>query len=117
MNNLEDILIPLFSIVFTFGTIFGIVYLYFITRHKERLALIEKGIDAKIFMYERKPFYILMKLGLLSIGVAIGILLGNLLDATTVMDAEVAYPSMIFLFGGIALVLTYFIEKKLNKKE
>ena len=37
-----------------FGTFFGIFYLYFSTRNKERLALIEKGVDAKIFMLRRR---------------------------------------------------------------
>ena len=31
-----------------FGTFFGIAYLYFSTRNKERMALIEKGADASI---------------------------------------------------------------------
>ena len=38
------ILIGLFSVVF------GIAYLYFSTRNKERMALIEKGADASIFV-------------------------------------------------------------------
>jgi hypothetical protein len=33
-----------------FGSIFGVFYLYLSTRNKERLALIEKGADASIFM-------------------------------------------------------------------
>ena len=33
-----------------FGVIFAIAYLYFSTRNKERLALIEKGADASIFV-------------------------------------------------------------------
>lgn len=37
-----------------FGTFFGIFYLFFSTRNKERLALIEKGADAKIFNIGRK---------------------------------------------------------------
>ncbi|TAL68284.1 MAG: hypothetical protein EPN82_11365 [Bacteroidetes bacterium] len=107
-----DIFVP----IAMFGLIFGISYIYLSTRHKERLALIEKGIDAKIFMTERKPIYILMKLGLLSIGAAVGLLLGNLLKVYFQMEEGVAFPSMIFLFVGISLVLSYFIEKKLNKK-
>ncbi|MCL5992485.1 MAG: hypothetical protein M1419_10370 [Bacteroidetes bacterium] len=114
---MDDILITFFSLLIPFGTIFGITYIYFFIRHKERLALLEKGMDAKIFQAVRKPLYILLKLGLLFIGVAVGILVGNILKVTKVMEAEVAYPSMIFLFVGIALVLTYFIEKKLKKKE
>ncbi|MBI5325777.1 MAG: hypothetical protein HZB41_10995 [Ignavibacteriae bacterium] len=113
---LEEILVPIFSIMCTFGSIAFITYIFFITRHKERLSLIEKGIDAKIFMTERKPLYILMKLGLVCIGAAIGILLGNLFHTSKLMEEGVAYPSMIFLFIGIALVLSYFIEKKLNNK-
>ena len=113
----EAILITFFSMIIPFGTIFGISYLYFYTRNKERQALIEKGMDAKIFITERKPLYILMKLGLLSIGAAIGLLLGYMFKVQFQMEEEVAYPSMIFLFIGIALVLSYFIEKKLNKKD
>ena len=41
----ELIIIPII-----FGAIFGVFYLYFSTRNKERLALIEKGADASIFM-------------------------------------------------------------------
>jgi len=107
----------IFGPVALFGMIFGICYIYFSTRHKERLALIEKGIDAKMFQTVRKPFYLILKLGLLFIGVSIGILMGYILNVSIKMFEGVSYPSMIFLFGGIALVLSYFIEKKLNKKE
>ena len=31
-----------------FGTIFGIAYVYLTTRNRERLALIEKGVDASL---------------------------------------------------------------------
>jgi hypothetical protein len=30
------------------------------------------------------------------------------------MDADVAYPASIFLFGGIALVAAYFLARKVN---
>ena len=48
----EEILIPLSM----FAAIFGIVYLYFTTRNKERLALIEKG-AALSDIDERKKIY------------------------------------------------------------
>ena len=41
----EVIIIPII-----FGVILAIAYLYFSTRNKERLALIEKGADASIFV-------------------------------------------------------------------
>ena len=54
---------------------------------------------------------------MLFIGVAIGILLGNILEVTTTLQEEVSYFSMIFLFGGIGLVINHFIEKKQEKRE
>ena len=44
----EVIILPII-----FGVIFAIAYLFFSTRNKERLALIEKGADASIFMKGR----------------------------------------------------------------
>ena len=41
-----NILIP----IVLFLVIFGIFYLYYSTRNRERLALIDKGVDAGIFM-------------------------------------------------------------------
>ena len=49
----ELIIIPII-----FGAIFGVFYLYFSTRNKERLALIEKGADASIFMKGKGHFII-----------------------------------------------------------
>ena len=41
-----EILIP----ISLFLMIFGIIYLYYSTRNRERMALIEKGADASIFL-------------------------------------------------------------------
>ena len=54
---------------------------------------------------------------MLAVGVAIGILLGNILDEFTDMNDEAGYFSMIFFFGGLALVINYFLEKKEAKGE
>ena len=43
---MEEVLIP----ISFFLAVFGIIYLFLSTRNKERLALIEKGADASIFM-------------------------------------------------------------------
>jgi Co/Zn/Cd efflux system component len=56
---------------------------------------------------------------LLLIGVALGILVGNLLAASeTFAEAqEAAYFSMIFLFGGMALLINYFIARKMFNED
>jgi Domain of unknown function (DUF6249) len=107
-----EFLIP----IVMFATVFGILYLFFNTRNKERMALIEKGVGADIFRIGNKNrgrMYIL-RFGMLFTGIAIGILIGYLLKQSG-MDEGVAFPSMIFLFSGIFLIVNFITERKLNK--
>jgi len=105
----EAILIPLI----VFSSIFGIFYVWISTRNKERMALIEKGADASLFATKKKYFTnITLKLGMLAVGIGTGILIGSLLSTYTALDEEVAFPSMIFLFGGAFLMANAFLEKK-----
>lgn len=94
-----------------FSTIYGLFFLF--VRRRERLTMMERGVDPKMFYNEKPPLhYSSLKYGMLFIGVGAGILLANILTATTTLHEEVAFFSMIFLFGGIALVLNYIIEKR-----
>jgi predicted MFS family arabinose efflux permease len=103
-----EILVPLAS----FAMVFGLWYVYFTTRNKERLALIEKGADPKLFKTrDAGSAFRTLKLGLFFIGIAIGIIGGYFLTEGG-MEEEPAYFSMIFLFGGIALASSYFLQKK-----
>lgn len=107
-----------------FIVIFGIFYLYFSTRNKERLALIEKGADAEIFFkkQERRKSapvgkVIILNLAMLLIGVGFGIFVGAMLDAYTVIQEEVGYTGSIFMFAGLGLLIGFFLTKKLIDKE
>src|SRR5512133_2177777 len=101
-----------------FATVFGIMYVFYTTRNKERLALIDKGAEASLFNTGTVSTFswgkLSLKLGMLSIGIALGILIGELLTTTLNLDDDVSYPSMIFLFGGLALVMFYFVDRKLK---
>ena len=96
-----------------FATIFAIIYI--VVRKKERLTMIERGADPNIFRNETGSAGTL-KWGLFSLGIGLGILAGNILVATTTMGEEVSYFSMIFLFGGISLIINHFLSGKLDKK-
>lgn len=96
-----------------FGFLLSAIYL--LVRRKERMALLEKGVEPSFFI-SKKTSSTTLKFGMLFTGVAIGILLGNILEFSTKLDEEVAYFSMIFLFGGIGLILNYIIEKKNEEK-
>ncbi len=109
----EGIIIP----VAFFLSMFGILYVYFSTRNKERLAMIEKGFDP--IKFKAKPENAGMntlKWSLLMIGVAIGIFLGAILDEYADFPEEAAYFSCIFLFGGLGLFTAYLMGKKEEKK-
>jgi hypothetical protein len=45
-------------------------------------------------------------------GIGFGIIAGAILHSMGVMDDGPDYVSMIFLFGGLSLVLFYLIERK-----
>jgi len=93
-----------------FAMIYGIVYL--LVRRKERVTLIEKGTNAKIFESSRQPSS--LKWGLLLVGIGLGILLGKVLAVYTTLDEEPAFFSMICLFGGIGLITYHLIAKKVE---
>ena len=102
-----------------FAAVFGIMYIYYTSRNKERLALIEKGADASMFktpkaLRERTFSWnkFTLKVGMLFMGVAIGIIVAAILSSAGVLTDGANYPSMIFFFGGLSLVLYYFIERK-----
>jgi hypothetical protein len=109
---------PLIAFIAFFAMVFGIMYMFFTTRNKERMALIEKGADASLFntgkdargVFSWNKFT--LKIGMLAMGIALGIIIGSLLAQTSVMDEDASYSSMIFFFGGLSLVLFYIIDRK-----
>jgi flagellar biosynthesis protein FliQ len=109
-----------------FVIIFGIFYLHYSTRNKERLALIEKGADASIFFSAKAaqknpsvPIWkvLILNLAVLLIGIGIGIFLGSILEAYTILNEDVAYTGSIFLMAGIGLFTGFTLSKKLIEKE
>lgn len=107
-------LTPIFVLLIIFGTIFGIVYLGI--RKRERMAFLEKGVDISKMEINKQTSATSLKYGLLLIGIAVGLLLGDVLSCTTDLQEEVAYFSMVFIFGGLALVIFHFIDKKNRSK-
>jgi hypothetical protein len=111
-------LTPVLVLGIIFGAIVTIVYLG--VRRKERMAMLEKGVDASVFFSKKSSSNeYALKYGLLLIGVALGILVGNLLAASAPFAEaeEAAYFSMIFLFGGVALLVNYFIARKMFNED
>ena len=108
------ILIPLGA----FAMIFGIVYMSVTARNRERMALIERGADPTLFETKKKPSISgVMKVGLFLVGIGLGIVVAYLLSAGGGMEDGAAYPAMIFIFGGLALITSYLWQRKQDKED
>ena len=103
----DNTIIPIFGILLALFTTLGffvmIVYLRKFT-NVERMAAIEKGVSLEHYRPEGSSFFAL-RLALLLIGAGAGLLMGYMLDNLFDME-EVAYFSMLFVFGGIGLGLS-----------
>lgn len=112
----------LVAFIALFATVFGIVYVHYTTRNRERMALIEKGADASLFNTGRESIKwsfswnkFTLKIGMLFMGVALGIIIAALLANAGLFYEGAIYPAMIFFFGGLSLVLYYVIDRKASK--
>ncbi|MDB5061356.1 MAG: hypothetical protein JWP67_1199 [Mucilaginibacter sp.] len=94
-----------------FAMIFGIFYLH----KREKMAMVERGMDPRSYKAQPAPYQNL-KWGLLLIGAGLGLFFAYLLDNTVFAsnhnDNEAIYFGLIAIFGGLGLVLSYRIEKK-----
>lgn len=108
---MEEVSRDLLVSIAAFAGIFGIVYVFLMTRHKERMSMLEKGVDPSTFA-PRPGSSGTLKFGMFFVGIALGILIGNVLEDAFGVDGEVAFLSMVFLFGGVSLIANHLIDKK-----
>ena len=103
-----------------FAMIFAIIYL----NKREKMAMIERGMDPRRYKPQSAPFQNL-KWGLLLVGAGVGLFLAYVFDHTLfskvgeMEDGSNApiYFALIAIFGGGGLFLSYRIEKKESDKE
>ncbi len=102
----------IFVTLIIFGFVFGVIYIH--NRRKERMSLLDRGLSGDYFDKAKTPQKILnLKYGLLSIALGSGILIARIFEYYGIMKEE-GYFAMIFLLGGICLVIYYFLEKKMQ---
>ena len=101
-SNLTPVLFVLLFVLVLL-TVAGIFYLFITAKNKERLALIEKGMDPNL---ARSDFWI--QVGIIGGGIAAGLIFGDLLPRSTYG------PLFAILFAGGGLVF-YNISKRRKK--
>jgi hypothetical protein len=98
------------ALISVFGFAAFLVYMFFSTRHRERMALIESGSDAGIFSGLPKGLASL-KWGLVLTMVGIGLAIGLYIDIGRDHDGPVATFPMVFIFAGLGFLAFYFLTK------
>ncbi len=108
-----EVMIP----IVLFGSIAAVFILYFSYRNRERMAMIEKGLNPSDLkgislseFFRSRPLNSL-KWGLLTMFVGIGLIVAMLLDEVYMLEEPLYFGSML-IFGGLALVLFYVIASK-----
>ena len=111
--NGQEVIVPIIFFI-TVGVIWGA---YVLTRHKERITMIEKGLKAD----EVKSLYaraggrvhplVSLKWGIIFVAIGLAVLLGVWLRETYLVQ-EGVFPGLIALFGGAGLIVFYMIARK-----
>ncbi|MDU1891630.1 MAG: DUF6249 domain-containing protein [Dysgonomonas sp.] len=119
-------------------TVYSLFELF--ARRKERIAIIEKlsnGLDPKA-LHNRSHIFVdkgavgawAIRIGLLLIGIGLGVALATIIDLSIMgmnyvgknalytyrNTINVLYPALAALFGGLGLVVAYFIENANYRK-
>lgn len=110
--------------IFFFATVFGITYLIVTSRHKERMAMIERGLTKLPRQATPRNYsllvILLLNLAVLSAAVGASIFIGAILEHHLKVDDGIAYPGSIFLMAGLGLFLghrlTVGIIERANKR-
>lgn len=114
--NGPELLIPITFFICFFAMIFSLRYF----SNRERMAMIQNGMDPGLQRSQPQP-YVVLKWGLLLMGAGIGLFLAYMLDHTILNSSgprgnddhiEAVYFSLIGIFGGLGLFISYLIEKK-----
>jgi predicted membrane channel-forming protein YqfA (hemolysin III family) len=91
-------------VVLVLLTIFGIMYLYITSKSKERLALIERGMDPNL---AKSDFWV--QVGIIGGGAALGLIAGD------VMPGKYG-PLVAILFAAVGLVVYNVITRNKAKR-
>ena len=99
------------------GCLFGIFYMFFVTRHRERMALIQKGQDAGLFYPADKTIsqmrrFTILNISLTLIGIGLGITIA--IFQHDAIGKPAIYPACIFSMSGLGLLVSFFINRKLE---
>ncbi len=119
------------GIIFTalFASAFGIMYMFYTTRNRERMTMIENGASAELFKSPKalkeprarrnnSAIKFTLKFGLFLIGIGLGFVLTVFFgDYFTETWQPLFAVGAAFIFGGLGLVAGFLIGRSIDKKD
>jgi Flp pilus assembly protein TadB len=117
---MDENFIPVFGMITAiiinlglFTAIILAIYYNVKARNKERMALIERGVDLSEIYKKKESGNGFFKFGFILIGIALGLVFGMIFSKLELFPPVVSYFAFILLFGGISvLVANYLVAKK-----
>lgn len=110
---MEDIT-GMIAIVFSISCTFGIVYLYYTTRHRERMAMIERGMEVGLRKPPPDPRKAL-KDGMQWVAAAVGLGLGYVIDSLIpdqIEEVFIYFAAVAFTVGLANIIYHLMFHKK-----
>ncbi|SDL03367.1 hypothetical protein SAMN05421823_104195 [Catalinimonas alkaloidigena] len=110
---LPFILLTVFVIVLI-TCIFLAFYFYHRAKAKERLVLLEKGVDMNLYLNDRRPFtFPWLRAGIVTIGLSVGFGLQAILIRMDVID-EPPYLFVLFACVGASMIVAHYVDREKN---
>lgn len=91
----------------------GTIYTFLKSRHIERMMHLQLGIP----LDNPHKSFVELKFGLLFVGIGVGILSAFSLNKIYSRDIFEFYPAFIFLFGGLGLLISFFMVQSHKREE
>ena len=99
-----------FILIFFMACVFFTWFFIHQAKVKERMLLIEKGIDLSNFPKNNFKFYFpWLKIGIIIISACLGLIFG-------LTYSGIYWLILMFLFGGIGMIIAHFVDKLKEQK-
>lgn len=110
-----EVLIPIIAVGGFFASVITFIYMYFKSRHQQRMALIDSGQSADIFTENKLSDKAnSLKTGMFLTGGALGFFVGSIIEQYSRMNEGTAFIPLALIGGGLGLILFYNV---ISKKE
>ncbi|WP_342330022.1 DUF6249 domain-containing protein [Pedobacter sp. FW305-3-2-15-E-R2A2] len=111
-----EVIVPVTMFVCTTALVFGLRYM----SNKEKMAMIERGLEPSAARISAPKPFVSLKFGLLLVGLGLGLLIALFTVRATGLDDEegvAVYFGFLSICGGLGLILSYVVEKNWLDKQ